>query len=423
MLEALFDQIKGVIGKTYVVAGLIPAAVIVLGWRWFQQGKDEPRRWVALLLNKPEDASIEAVSLLVVVAGLGLFFFTARRLLLHLFQSLPGRLLAPMRKVLLGRQRKLWHQANQDRQISLWNYTLLRWPSRSFEKPKYVPSFIEPKDLKATIEASKKARVVVAGLASPGGSVTRVSTAEEIDTITAGLGLLYSHYREAANSQDCEAEIKEWAALTSQSRARSVFEEAGDEVSRRLLDARRRSRMFPGNERWIQPTALGNLVAALDDYAESRYNIDTATLWTRLWGTLSPEERSEVSDSQLSVETFTNLSVALACLALAMAVAAIREGHHQVLVGASPYDGRMLRFVLVTPALAWVSYRSAVYAFGALSEKVIRLVDLKRLAVIRALGFKSPATVGEEKELFRGLRGFFTQGTPLDEKRELEKAG
>ena len=58
---------------------------------------------------------------------------------------------------------------------------------------------------------------------------------------------------------------------------------------------------------------------------------------------------------------------------------------------------------------AVISYQGAIYAFSTLAEKMVRLVDLHRLQLISALGYKSPATVKEELDILKELNEFFTQ--------------
>jgi hypothetical protein len=48
------------------------------------------------------------------------------------------------------------------------------------------------------------------------------------------------------------------------------------------------------------------------------------------------------------------------------------------------------------------------------------MVDINRLVLIRAMGFKSPATVGEERKLFKELHAFLTTAAGMSPDRALE---
>jgi hypothetical protein len=186
-------------------------------------------------------------------------------------------------------------------------------------------------------------------------------------------------------------------------------------VTRELDIAFLRLRRFP-DEQWMQPTALGNRLAALDDYAGKRYGIDTSTMLTRVMGVASADERSEIADAQLRVEVLVLLAAALLLLAAAIVGAWWRAEPIR------PYrvDWRTIGTILALVTTSTLSYRAAITAFGAVQERVERLVDLRRLDVLSALGYQAPETVAEEKQQFEELHRFFTMATPRAADRKLK---
>ncbi len=421
MFEALFDQIKGVIGKNYAFAGLVPSLALILGWKWFQAGNDELVKLLDKLLQEPSQLTAEAVVFCLSVAGLALIFFVTRRSILRLFQELPGFVLTPLRRKLIGLQSQNWRKANRIREECLWQYTAIRWYLHGFSKPGYVPPWARSPAASDAVQASSESRSIVAQLAPSIARESTELTEKDSETILRGLMLLIEYSAVAAESPECVKEVQAWTDLLAKASSKEVLHRVEVEVSRRFAQARKSCQRLPRDPRWIQPTSLGNRVASLDDYAEDRYGLDTGSLWNRLWGVLSQEERQGVTDGQLGVEAFANLSMALGILSVSIVWEAIRR----IATGIQSRDystsWRAVILSLIAMWLALMSYRAAVSAFDALSERVIRLIDLRRLHLIRALGFKTPATVSEEKAIFAELRGFFSQAIPLNGNRQLEQ--
>lgn len=338
----------------------------------------------------------------------GLLFFFARSLVLHVLQAMPGPMLAPLRHILTKRQLKLRWKAKRAREGALWRRTVLRWSKEGFQLPNEQTVILEWQkipdnldSLKRAVEASRRARKIVVKL-SRRFDMLAIPSQRQVEKIATGLCQLYSLTFNRPLALDSYSEIFQWKTEMTES-VRAILTITDTEVFRSGTEARSKLSLFPDEERWLAPTALGNRFASLDDYAEKRYGIDTSTLWKRMWGVLSKEDRKEVSDAQLNVEVLANLSVAFVALTL----------------GVILFSKSDLLFILIPLFMALVSYRAAIYAAGALTEAVVRLVDLHRLHLIDALGFKSPRTVYDERKLFKELHSFFSKGTELPAGREL----
>ena len=94
-------------------------------------------------------------------------------------------------------------------------------------------------------------------------------------------------------------------------------------------------------------------------------------------------------------------------------------GRHLLFGALNRDDWRALAFIAGSLVLAGTFYRTGVFAFGAVSERIVRLVDLQRLRLITGVGYAPPATVDEELQIFRELNDFFGSGNQRDLKRKL----
>jgi hypothetical protein len=60
-----------------------------------------------------------------------------------------------------------------------------------------------------------------------------------------------------------------------------------------------------------------------------------------------------------------------------------------------------------------------VLAYGELSEKLVRTVDLHRLELIEKLGFARPRDAREERELWLELAAFYSGDGDIDPDRPI----
>ena len=204
-------------------------------------------------------------------------------------------------------------------------------------------------------------------------------------------------------------EQAEWRTLYDSRASKEVIDRIRADVFRRLVETTARAQEQPETEEQLAPTLLGNRVAALDDYAESRYGIATSALWTRLWGVLGQAERQEIANAQLRVEMLANMTVAFAFVALLSAGTSIYRAV-RVNSTALVIDWWTVLFAAVCVALTMASYRTAVYAFGGVADGITRLVDLHRVRVLTTFGLESPATFADERAMFGELRTLFANG-------------
>lgn len=420
VIDSLVGKITGSVSKSLLVAGLLPAATGVLGWKWYSRG------WTGLeesVGGLAQEGAPPLGPLLMLAAGwltLGLLLFALRSLVLRFFEDLPLGLLAPLRRHLLSRKHLERWRANRERERLELQYTALQWYMRDFASPRYKPWWMDDPDLNDAIRKSWGGRMVVQDLRRLSRDAPIRPTEAQVDTLSRGLLSLYAAGLSGFQDPLYVAEIDKWRALIGEPGAKDVLTAITEEVFRQWRIALARFESFPKGS-WLQPTALGNQLAALDEYAEKRYGIDTGTLWSRLWGVVPEEQRQEVHQSRLGVETMLNLVVVFAGLAVAALTQEVIEGERLLGSSNAALDVAGLLFVSAPALLAFLSYKAAIFATRNLKEKMISLVDLHRLRWVRELGF-SPLNVQEELELLSELRGFLTQGIPRKPAREFAGA-
>jgi hypothetical protein len=453
MIETLLGQIKGVLGKSFLFAGLLPSSVLLFCWYWLRGGSPGVEAALRRVVVKPEEAAPEAILTALLLLALGLIFYASRGWILNLLQSLPGFPLLIFRKRGLARQRRLLREVKRQKTSLIWQLTAFLWAEAHFEPFMATP----PEDVKTPSPAqvakeSERARGILTKYLSAEDDADEINLTEgEEEKVASALLKLYTLVmRNLASPPDVNSsppnsgdmEVEAWRALLGS------FPEAVEVLSRIKINVRvrwagayvRAQSQFPQSEQWLEPTVLGNRIAALDDYAQHRYRIAMGTLWTRLWGVLPKEEKQAVTDARLSMEVLTNLCVgffALGLLALGLTLIEtipILYWHcrfsfdwhdvpcplHLACSDSVVLSRRAVILIPLAFLLSRVFYDGAVYAFGTLAEQMARAADLYRLHLVKALGYKTPGTVGEELDILGELSEFFAQAVPRDKNRQIE---
>lgn len=163
--------------------------------------------------------------------------------------------------------------------------------------------------------------------------------------------------------------------------------------------ARKRAK-FP-NTVWMEPTKLGNIFAALEDYAAERYGMDTLQLWSRLEIVVPKSQREQIASYQIALGSLLNTNLALLALALSATV-----------IGIQAEDWREGVFAAFAVAAAYCCKSAALYAASGVREKIEAAVDLNVLRWLRSLGVV-PVDAASRLTALRQLGVFFNGGTPL----------
>ena len=432
MLGGLLSKISASLGKSFLFAGLFPAAAIMALAACYWLGHAEVWRNVTEVATTVSDVKkISAVGMVWLILGFALF--AVRTWILSRFQIMPiGRW---TRWLLRGPLRKR-EQLKRRHSKLLWQATSIRWHERNFAPPKvFQPDWLIPPNFATALASSQAARLLLATASA--NRLTRVQsikaffcepseapdvrlTTGETSVLITGLGDLYALLASAPINiirPEIATELREWNAATTP-RAKSALGIVGDQLIREWTVVRAQYHAYPQGA-WIYPTILGNRIAALADYAMSRYGMDTATMWDRLWWILPASAKQEVSDARLAVEVMTNLVATLLSLAAFILFAETSRLCPSIdLVPHASSPTRGILYLASTLLLTSICYRGAVFAIEVVASKMCALIDMNRLRLLAGLGL-SPATVGEELELFKELQLFLVQASVRSPSRKL----
>jgi len=159
-------------------------------------------------------------------------------------------------------------------------------------------------------------------------------------------------------------------------------------------------RRFP-RAHLIRETALGNVLAAMEDTAGRVYGMDAVVAWPRLYPVLSPTVRMIVDARRDALDTATQLAVSGAVTGVVALALLVRTGPWILLAGAP----------LV---LSVVAYRGAVQVALAYAEAVCASFDLHRFDLLRLLHLPLPADHETEMTLNTTLCLQWRQQVPLE---------
>jgi len=419
MLASIFSKVTESLGKTFAYAGLLPAAILLLAISL--HATSSGTFWSVVQALASDDTAWKSVAWLGLIWLACAFLFHALRApIFSLFQIIPG---GPLGRWLVFRRARRREQLKRRQTEIIWGKTALVWlqqlgldRSRIGDFPYWI---LRPDSGQALLE-SRLGRETLLAVDRTAGDALNLSVRQS-DAIAAGIFRLFllAKFRHPADVERAiEAEIAEWRRTYDSARAKSVVNLVEQDIHRQFVRAFLACERF-GEGAFIYPTELGNQISALDDYAEERYGIDTATMWNRLWWILPKDAKQEVSDARLALEALVNLTIALTLAALAVAARQVSAcGLTVAFDGSSCDTSRTLVFIAVICILAILVYRGVNFAMEVLSIKTTTLIDMYRLPMLQQLGF-SPGTIGDEMKLHAELKGFFTQSSALEASRPI----
>jgi hypothetical protein len=159
-------------------------------------------------------------------------------------------------------------------------------------------------------------------------------------------------------------------------------------------------RCFPQPDHLLRPTALGNVLAAIDDSAGRAYGLDPVIAWPRLYPVLGEPTRSLVDDRRDALDAAVRLAATMAVTAFAALALLVCSGWWALLA-------------LIPLAVAALAYNAAVQAALAYAETVQVAFDLHRADLLTALRMELPAQQDTEKILNEHWCDLWRQGIPL----------
>lgn len=322
MLGALLGQLKTYFGKVYLATGLLPALVVFLAWAWRRSGRDGVQGALdGLIAKTPTGAAVLFVGL---VLGLGFVLYAARGAIFLWFAGVPS-FFGPVREYMRRDQRRQRDRVAEQLALAEFGLNALIWLRTAAGTPTNAPP--ARYGLPGPGEAARLSGVAFDALAAAaadsdgGGGPVSVR-----GVVVCAACALYARSHADGKLDAVASLLARWRAACAPAHACGLLDGVNTELFEEMVEAKRDLSKFPEKAAWIMPTILGNRLAALDDYAEKRYGIDTTTLWLRLLRLIPDPDKQEISGATLGVQAALNLSVSCAAVAGLIAADAVIRG-------------------------------------------------------------------------------------------------
>jgi len=413
MFGGLLDKITASLGKSFIFAGLLPAAVLLAIVECYRYGLTEFSSQLPSTASDLKD--ITALGIIWLAAAF--ILFAIRTWIFDRFQKMPRGRLAPL---LLRRWWRRRDQAETSVRKLEWQYTVVQWPTTNFDLDMalYQPPFIATPTVERALRKSQRARSRLDIMVAQKRTYPGFWDCHELLDGLCALFLIAikrADYSPAEQGQ-IAADLTSWRSSFENTR-KKVINNLSLHVEREWAAAFEENLLYAKGP-WIYPTAIGNRLAALDDYAQLRYGMATVTMWDRLWWVLPAAARQEISDLRLSVETLLTLCFALSVSAIGIGVLIVSSMTPTLAPDLPPPTLQRILLGLASAIFAVGCYRGTIFAVKALAAKMMTLTDAYRLQLLVALGFK-PKTIKDEVEIFSELNLFFVQARPRQQNREI----
>lgn len=294
---------------------------------------------------------------------------------------------------------------------ALWKVTVGRWYEDQFVARTYLPPGVRVLTEKEAIERSKYGRKTVDKVVARG---SQAASWRECDKVLESLCGLYVRASDSKQrSKGVMNELAAWNTLVgSSNHAKTVMEDVDFYARRQYAPIFTRLQAYPALI-GLQPTALGNEMAALDEYSKKRYGMDASSMWARLREVVPKFSRDEVSAAELNLETILNLLLA-SLLLLSSEVVRVAAGFtNGTFRSLGDVSTATLLFIASTVVVVVVLEWGVVYAAGTFRQRVVSLLDVYCLSLVATLGFR-PKTIGERNKLLRDLRNLFVQAVAMN---------
>jgi len=157
---------------------------------------------------------------------------------------------------------------------------------------------------------------------------------------------------------------------------------------------------FPMPDHLLRPTALGNVLAAMEDSAGRAYGLDAVTAWPRLYPVLGEQPKSLVDDRRDALDSAVRMAVTMAVTTVVSLVLLL-------------WSGWWVLLALIPLGVAVVTYNGAVQAALGYAETVHVAFDLHRADLLIALRMELPTRQEAERIVNEQWCDLWRQGVPL----------
>ena len=166
----------------------------------------------------------------------------------------------------------------------------------------------------------------------------------------------------------------------------------------------RLDRFFPPDSSALLPTRVGNAIRAFERHSNVRWGLDGITVWPRIEGLLSDDDRLFLDGAATNFYVFINGATGAVIVGICLIVDEAMnapEPHSHWWLYALPF------------AAAYVLYRAAIGAAATWGDAVRASIDLHRLDLYEKLGVRRPLSFSDERELGIAVSQLLLYGTHL----------
>jgi hypothetical protein len=171
-------------------------------------------------------------------------------------------------------------------------------------------------------------------------------------------------------------------------------------IQRAGLAGHQLRRRFPMPDHLLRPTALGNVLAAMEDSAGRAYGLDAVTAWPRLYPVLGEQSKSLVDDRRDALDSAVRMAVTMVVTTIVSLVLLL-------------WSGWWVLLALIPLGVVVLAYNGAVQAALGYAETVHVAFDLHRADLLIALRMELPTRQETEQILNEQWCDLWRQGIPL----------
>lgn len=162
--------------------------------------------------------------------------------------------------------------------------------------------------------------------------------------------------------------------------------------------------LYPKEDRNYQPTALGNMLRAAEEYAYLRYGADSVVLWPRILEVLGDSMKTRLEKASTAMQQTLIFSVLGLTFAFGSGLILLVHNSQWYLFAAC-FGGGLV--------FSWVSYHALIEAAEPYGEAVRTAFDLHRGDLLKKAGFTVPNSAALEKKRWDHWASFLEYGREL----------
>jgi hypothetical protein len=162
---------------------------------------------------------------------------------------------------------------------------------------------------------------------------------------------------------------------------------------------------YPSTIERIAPTAIGNVVHAVDSYCDDLYGLDIALVLPRLQAVMEERTRDQLTKAHDQLELFEWLYLGSIVTGIIGTVLAFHAQHYLL---------ALLLWFLVLPVPRFILYPVALRAALDYAAALRLAIDRERGKIISMAGFSLPSPTNQEQEkaLWNQIQQWWAYGTP-----------